>query len=154
MALHGNWIGRPAEQKKAWWRAPCIHQWMILNECQHLPPQAALNLRLCFLDFLWLIVCLFWGEGQGQYCFSFFLRIGHLRIGNYNRENSDSIYRPLRSCNYVTFWKGSVIAISWTFNRRHGLCTVVPNTVLYTKLHSLDATLCQSVVIVSDAIML
>lgn len=89
--------------------------WM--NECQHLPPQAALSLSLYFLDFLWLCVRFRrgWGRGQGRFCrflvvflcFFFFLMIRHSRIEG--SHCSDSITRPVWSCRCVTLWQGSVI---------------------------------------------
>lgn len=51
-------LGTRCRAESTWWGASCVHRRMILNECQHLPPQAALNLCLSFLDFLWSIVCL------------------------------------------------------------------------------------------------
>lgn len=51
---------------------------MILNECQHLPPQAALNLRLYFLDFsrnglfacyFFVFVIFFFGGGGREVIF-------------------------------------------------------------------------------------
>lgn len=37
----------------------CFHQWIIFEWMPAFPPQAALNLRLYFLGFLWFFVCLF-----------------------------------------------------------------------------------------------
>lgn len=78
----------------------------FLNECQHLPPQAALNLYcLYFLDFLWLFVC-FWKDGTFLFLF---LKIGHLRIGDDTAVKS-------RPCGRV----GKLL--------KDDLCAVVPHT--------------------------
>lgn len=37
----------------------CFHQWIIFEWMPAFPPQAALNLCLYFLGFLWFFVCLF-----------------------------------------------------------------------------------------------